>query len=145
MSGLSADCCQPAPPAVDNASGKEEVFAGLPSYVTGSPSSSAAVLFATDVFGKSNPESWLVVVFSIDRERERCALLLIWSSIGFEIENFLLSVLGSDLKKTERTQKHVVCCVCNFGFFGMHSGYKAPLLRYVFMPSPHCLFDSAQY
>ncbi len=61
MSGLSADCCQPAPPAVDNASGKEEVFAGLPSYVTGS-SSSAAVLFVPDVFGKSNPESWLVVV-----------------------------------------------------------------------------------
>jgi hypothetical protein len=46
---------------VDNASGKEEVFAGLPSYVTGS-SSSAAVLFVPDVFGKSNPESWLVVV-----------------------------------------------------------------------------------
>ncbi|CAM6073409.1 unnamed protein product [Sphagnum tenellum] len=58
MSGLSVDCCKPAPPALDNASGKEEVFAGLPSYVTGSPSSSAAVLFATDVFGKSNPESW---------------------------------------------------------------------------------------
>jgi hypothetical protein len=101
MSGLSVDCCKPAPPALDNASGKEEVFAGLPSYVTGSPSSSAAVLFVTDVFGKSNPESWLVVVFSIgrsiERERERSALLLIWSSIGFEIENFLLSVLGSDL------------------------------------------------
>jgi hypothetical protein len=106
MSGLSADCCQPAPPAVDSASGKEEVFAGLPSYVTGSSSSSAAVLFVPDVFGKSNPESWLVVVFSREREREReresilcfywCALLLIWSSIGFEIENFL-SVLGSDL------------------------------------------------
>ncbi|CAK9236348.1 unnamed protein product [Sphagnum tenellum] len=58
MSGLSVDCCKPAPPALDNASGKEEVFAGLPSYVTGSPSSSAAVLFATDVYGKSNPESW---------------------------------------------------------------------------------------
>jgi hypothetical protein len=72
MSGLSADCCKPAPPAVDNASGKEEEFAGLSSYVTGSPSSTAVVLFVTDVFGKSNPESWLVVVFSISRrERER--------------------------------------------------------------------------
>jgi hypothetical protein len=103
MSGLTVDCCKPAPPAVDNATGKEEVFAGLPSYVTGSPSSSAAVLFVTDVFGKSNPESWLVVVFSIGIERERvvcfywCALLLIWFNIGFEIEIFLLSVLGSDL------------------------------------------------
>jgi hypothetical protein len=109
MSGLSADCCKPAPPAVDNASGKEEEFAGLSSYVTGSPSSTAVVLFVTDVFGKSNPESWLVVVFSIsrrerERERERvfytfywCAMLLIWSSLGFEIENFLLSVLGLDL------------------------------------------------
>jgi hypothetical protein len=78
MSGMSADCCKPAPPAVDNASGKEEVFAGLPSYVTGSPSSSAAVLFVPDVFGKSNPESWLVVVFSREREREReCSMLLL--------------------------------------------------------------------
>ncbi|KAH8955497.1 hypothetical protein BDL97_08G142400 [Sphagnum fallax] len=55
MSGLSADCCQPAPPAVDNASGKEEVFAGLPSYVTGSSSSSAVVLFVPDVFGYKAP------------------------------------------------------------------------------------------
>lgn len=55
MSGLSADCCKPAPPAVDNASGKEEEFAGLSSYVTGSPSSTAVVLFVTDVFGYKAP------------------------------------------------------------------------------------------
>jgi hypothetical protein len=49
---LTEDCCKPAPPAVDDAVGKEELVADIPAYVTGSPSASAAVLFISDLFGK---------------------------------------------------------------------------------------------
>ncbi len=49
---ITEDCCKPAPPAVDDAVGKEELVADLPAYVTGSPSASAAVIFISDLFGK---------------------------------------------------------------------------------------------
>jgi hypothetical protein len=49
---ITEDCCKPAPPAVDDAVGKEELVADLPAYVTGSTSASAAVIFISDLFGK---------------------------------------------------------------------------------------------
>jgi hypothetical protein len=52
---LTEDCCKPAPPAVDNAVGKEELVADIHAYVTGSRSASAAVLFISDVFGFDAP------------------------------------------------------------------------------------------
>jgi hypothetical protein len=50
---ITEDCCKPAPPAVDDAVGKEELVADLPAYVTGSRSASAAVIFISDLFGKN--------------------------------------------------------------------------------------------
>ncbi len=48
----SRQCCRRCPPVKDKTCvGKEENFAGLVSYITGSPSASEAVLFASDIFG----------------------------------------------------------------------------------------------
>jgi hypothetical protein len=48
----SRQCCRRCPPVKDKSCvGKEENFAGLVSYITGSPSASEAVLFASDIFG----------------------------------------------------------------------------------------------
>jgi hypothetical protein len=48
----SEACCKPAPPAVDNAVGKEETVGGLPAYVTGSWELGAAVILVSDIYGK---------------------------------------------------------------------------------------------
>jgi dienelactone hydrolase len=52
---ITEDCCKPAPPAVDDAVGKEELVADVPAYVTGSHSASAAVIFISDLFGFDTP------------------------------------------------------------------------------------------
>jgi dienelactone hydrolase len=51
----SEACCKPAPPAVDNAIGKEETVGGLPAYVTGSWESGAAVILVSDIYGYKSP------------------------------------------------------------------------------------------
>jgi dienelactone hydrolase len=51
----SKACCKPAPPAVDNAVGKEETVGGLPAYVTGSWESGAAVILVSDIYGYKSP------------------------------------------------------------------------------------------
>jgi hypothetical protein len=48
----SEACCKPAPPAVDNAVGKEETVGGLPAYVTGSWELGAAVILVSEIYGK---------------------------------------------------------------------------------------------
>lgn len=51
----SEACCTPAPPATPEHIGKEETIAGVPVYVTGPQSASAAVILISDVFGYKTP------------------------------------------------------------------------------------------
>lgn len=51
----TAECCTPAPPATSEFLGKESTLAGCPVYITGSSSSSSAVLFLSDIFGYRKP------------------------------------------------------------------------------------------
>eukprot|EP00249_Psilotum_nudum_P015661 c25454_g1_i2 orf=85-795(+) len=48
-------CCIPAPPSQYSATGKEELFGHLASYVVECPSSKAAVILVSDVFGFGPP------------------------------------------------------------------------------------------
>lgn len=51
----TAACCTPAPPATPEFKGKEELLSGHQVYATGSPSSPAAVILISDVFGYDTP------------------------------------------------------------------------------------------
>ncbi|KAG0567153.1 hypothetical protein M758_7G164900 [Ceratodon purpureus] len=52
---LSSACCTPAPAATAEQIGKEETIAGVPVYITGPRSASAAVILISDVFGYQTP------------------------------------------------------------------------------------------
>lgn len=50
-------CCVPPPPDEYECAGKDDSIAGIPAYLTGSPTSSSAVLFICDIYGWKVPQT----------------------------------------------------------------------------------------